>query len=156
MYIPHATCKKPHALRHKRKYMFVFVFMLLYPACIVCSFLCECVPQLYTQMTVILDDPDFPRLTLTVSQLSRANLSLPFSLSVSHKHTDPVVECMLRAETHRKMPMHITHAHARTKKEIKVYPPICHMHFFSFVSYHEAWKARRQLTAAKQGRTKRA
>lgn len=74
---------------------------------------CVCAPQLYTQLTVILDDPDFPRLTLGISQLSRSNLSL--SPSVTHTAD----ECIMRAETHRNAPMHITHVHALEKKKEK-------------------------------------
>lgn len=113
-------------MRHARSHMhkdakestcLCLCFSIL-PLCVCsCLCVCVCVPQLYTQMTVILDDPDFPRLTLTVSQLSHSNLSLPFSPSVTHKCTGPDVMCILRAETHRKMPMHITHAHAEMKRK---------------------------------------
>lgn len=81
----------------------------------VCIHISVCVPQLYTQPTVILDDPDFPRLTLSVSQLSRSNLAFSLSLSVTNKYTDPAVE-YIRPETDRSMHFSITHAHVQNMK----------------------------------------
>lgn len=57
----------------------------------VCS--CVCVSQLYTQLTVIQDDPDFPRLTLSVSQLSLSNLS--FSIC----HTQINIQVLLYSKS---------------------------------------------------------
>lgn len=52
--------------------------------------------------------------------------------------------------------MYVTHVHAQKKKRnFNAYISIRHMHCFCFVSYHDAWEARRQLTAAKHGRTKK-
>lgn len=75
-----ATCIKPQKTEHDCMH-FYFAYMSVFMS----AYVCVCVPQLYTQLTVILDDPDFPRLTLTVSQLSHSNLS------VTHKYTDTVV-----------------------------------------------------------------
>lgn len=111
-----------------------------------CLHVCAHVPQLYTQLTVILDDPDFPRLTLSVSQLSRSNLCL----SVTHTYTDPAFEVTPRTEVTENNPTCVRHAHAQTTSIAHL--PICHMP--SPVNYLEALKARRKLTAAKLGKTK--
>lgn len=95
-----------------------------------------CAPQLYTQLTVILDDPDFPRLTLSVSQLSHSNLSFSPFLSIYHTQI-----CRPCCRVYTKSGNTWKHAYAyhtcacREKKEIKAFNahlPICHMHFFFF------------------------
>lgn len=83
---------------------------------ILCGYWCVCVPELYTHLTVIQDDPDFPRLTLSVSQLSWFNLS--FSLSLYLFQTNIL---LLKAATHENKPMHIIHAHANNNKRIQAF-----------------------------------
>lgn len=108
----------------------------------VCLCLCVCVPQLYTQLTVILDDPDFPRLTLSVSQLSHSIISL-FSLSLYLSHT----------KSGQKMETHLCIPYMRRKeRNVNAYLPICHMHCFSFVWYHEAWKAKEEVDCSSEAR----
>ena len=95
----------------------------------VCMCVCVCVPQLYTQLTVIQDDPDFPRLTLTVSQLSHFNLS--FSLSATHRNTHPAVYWEQKHTETRLCIWHMRMQKTKTKiKTFSAHLAICCMHFF--------------------------